>query len=122
MSTPFHPLVRDLLKRCVILKHEHYDPQYFMQAVRREFASNRDLTNERDIMKAVAYGRWMLREEQGRIRFKQYRMLQQRYNPDFSHHPQSQFPSNQQQFNPSNRTGKIYDEALEMRKLERGEE
>jgi len=130
-----HPLVRDLMKRCILLKRDHYDPQYFMTAVRREFANNASLSSERDIMKAVAYGRWMIREEQGRVRFKQYRMLQQRYNPDFTHHPHSQFPPNQGQFHPTNQPtqqqqqfghnnpfGKRYDEATEIRKLERGEE
>jgi hypothetical protein len=82
-------------------------------------------------MKAVAYGRWMVREEQGRVRFKQYRMLQQRYNPEFDHHPHSQFPSNQEQFHQStqkqqfgnnNPFGKQYNEAVELKKLERGEE
>lgn len=129
-----HPLVRDLMKRCVLLKNDHYDPQYFLAATRREFANNASLSSDRDIMKAVAYGRWMVREEQGRVRLKQYRMLQQRYNPEFSHHPQSQFPTNQAQFDPkaptsegkqfglNNPFGKKYDEAAEMRKLELGEE
>jgi hypothetical protein len=136
MATPsatraVHPLVRDLMKRCIVLKHDHYDPQHYMNAVRREFGLNKDLSSDRDIMKAVAYGRWMVREEQGRVRFKQYRMLQQRYNPEFDHHPHSQFPNNQEQFHQSaqkqqfgnnNPFGKQYNEAVELKKLERGEE
>ena len=50
-----------------------------MTAARRELEVNKDITDEREIRKKVAYGRWMLREEEGRVRFKAYRELRKRY-------------------------------------------
>lgn len=87
-----------------------------LKAARRELAKNAHLTQESDIKRAVAYGRWMIREEQGRVRFKTYRLMQQRYNPRFQ-------PNNQQTTTQATQTHtNTFNEQLEILKLERGEE
>jgi hypothetical protein len=104
-----HTLVRDLLQRIVLLKHAHYDADYLMRVARRELQKNAGLTDEASIRKAVAYGRWMVREEQGRVRFKMYREMQKRYGKS---DPSNKGQSDQPQ---------VFNEAAELRRMDRGE-
>ena len=43
---------------------------------------NRHLTDDVDIKRAVARGRWMVRELIGVIQLKKYRTLKKRYSPE----------------------------------------
>lgn len=117
-----HPLVKDLMQRVVLLSKEHHDKDYLYRAARQEFQKNAHLTEEKDILKAVAYGRYLVRQEQAFVRFKTYRTLQKRYNPEF------QSTSYQQQAAASSQNGagtggfvrEQYNEANELNKVIKG--
>jgi len=62
-----------------LFTRDHYDPDYLRAAARRELAKHAHLTDDAAVRAAVVEGRWHLREEQGRARFKRYRHLRERY-------------------------------------------
>ena len=76
-----HPLVRDLYKRILTVA-----PDYptgiddVREKAKAYFHKNKNLTEERDILKAVGSGRWYLENEIiGVIKLKKYRQLKKRY-------------------------------------------
>jgi hypothetical protein len=75
-----HPLVRDLYKRFLIVGKDYPGG---LEVVRRRakiaFFEKSDLTKEVDIKKAVARGRYMVRELIGITQLKKYRMVKTRY-------------------------------------------
>lgn len=76
-----HPLVRDLYKRLVLVGKDYPGGwEVVRRKAKEQFAENKHLTEEADIRKAVASGRWYIRNELvGVIKLKKYRQMAQRY-------------------------------------------
>ena len=73
-------IVRELYKR-ILTAGVHY-PQglnYIRERAKTEFFKNKDLTTELDIKKAVAYGRYQVREIEALSKFHKYRTIRKRY-------------------------------------------
>lgn len=76
-----HPLVRDLYKRVL---HVGQDYPGGIEVVKRKakeyFRNNAHLTDEIEIRRAVARGRWYVRSElAGVVKLKKYREMAKRY-------------------------------------------
>jgi hypothetical protein len=74
-----HPLVRDLYKRLIRVGKDY--PQgisLFREKIKCKFNNNPNLS-ETDILKGVAYGRWMVREVNAINRLHKYRTLDKQY-------------------------------------------
>mmetsp|Transcript_1765 Transcript_1765/g.2344 ORF Transcript_1765/g.2344 Transcript_1765/m.2344 type:complete len:101 (-) Transcript_1765:1076-1378(-) len=75
-----HPLVRDLYKRVVFVGREY---PLGLPWVRRKakdwFRQNKELTDEVEIRRAVAKGRFWVREMRAIIQLKKYRTMNKRY-------------------------------------------
>ena len=77
------PRVRDLYKR--ILHAGRGYPQglaYVRERAKKDFFKNQSLTNEVDILKAIAYGRYMVREMIAITAFHKYRTMKKRYKQE----------------------------------------
>jgi len=82
-----HPKVRDLYKRFMIAGQLYPKGSESLRVkVKEGFMKNRDLTDEFDIKKAVASGRWWVREVQAITSFSKYRSMKSRYDTDKSSH------------------------------------
>ena len=81
----YHPdamqgIVRDLYKRLLFAGRDYPKGLDFVRSKAKEaFFKNKDLTKEVDIKKAVAYGRYMVKELEGAKTLKKYRTMKQRY-------------------------------------------
>eukprot|EP00804_Cyclotella_cryptica_P024157 CCRYP_015593-RA/>CCRYP_015593-RA protein AED:0.02 eAED:0.02 QI:96/1/1/1/1/1/3/3161/113 len=89
-----HPLVRDLYKRAIIVGRDYPHPEG-LEYVRRKWkealrnsencpllkgtSSEIASENERIIRKAVARGRYVVREMEATIQLKKYRTMRRRY-------------------------------------------
>lgn len=76
-----HPKVRDLYKRILFAGRTYPHPQgleFVKQKAKKEFEKRKDLNNEQDILKAVAYGRYMVREMVAVSQLHKYRTLKDR--------------------------------------------
>ncbi len=76
-----HPKVRDLYKRILFVGRTYPHPQgleFVKQKAKKEFGLRKDLVNEQDILKAVAYGRYMVREMIAVSQLHKYRTLRER--------------------------------------------
>lgn len=72
--------VRDLYKRLLFAGREY--PKglpYVRHKAKEAFFANKDLESQRDINKAIAYGRWMASEVEGVSQLKKYRAIKDRY-------------------------------------------
>jgi hypothetical protein len=75
-----HPLVRDLYKRFITVGKDYPGGVDLIRRKAKEaFRKNATLTDEVEIRRAVARGRWMVRELQGVIKLKKYREMKKRY-------------------------------------------
>lgn len=75
-----HPLVRDLYKRFMLVGREYPGgPDVVRRKAKEGFRQNAQLTDEVEVKRAVARGRWMVRELQGIIKLKKYREMKKRY-------------------------------------------
>jgi hypothetical protein len=75
-----HPLVRNLYKRFVIIGRDYpVASPYVKDKAKLAFQKNSHLSDEVDIKRAVARGRWMCRELVGVIQLKKYRAMRHRY-------------------------------------------
>lgn len=75
-----HPLVRDLYKRFIRLGHDYpLGVDFIRRKVKAAFHQNAHLKTEIEIKRAVARGRYMVRELVGVIKLKKYRTLKKRY-------------------------------------------
>mmetsp|Transcript_26663 Transcript_26663/g.77591 ORF Transcript_26663/g.77591 Transcript_26663/m.77591 type:complete len:98 (+) Transcript_26663:127-420(+) len=75
-----HPLVRDLFKRFIIVGREYPIPPPFVRdKAAKAFEANAHLTDFVEVKRAVARGRWMVRELIGVIQLKKYRTMRKRY-------------------------------------------
>jgi hypothetical protein len=75
-----HPLVRNLYKRLLVTGRE-YPPglDFVRDKAKRDFRARAHLTDEVEIRRAVAFGRYLDREMKAVIGLKKYRTLRARY-------------------------------------------
>lgn len=75
-----HPLVRDLYKRIMRVARDYPAGESFVrEKAKAKFAQNAHLVDEVEIKRAVAYGRYMVREMIGVIKLRKYREMKRRY-------------------------------------------
>eukprot|EP00286_Rhodomonas_abbreviata_P016618 CAMPEP_0181340290 /NCGR_PEP_ID=MMETSP1101-20121128/29757_1 /TAXON_ID=46948 /ORGANISM="Rhodomonas abbreviata, Strain Caron Lab Isolate" /LENGTH=78 /DNA_ID=CAMNT_0023451409 /DNA_START=218 /DNA_END=454 /DNA_ORIENTATION=- len=76
-----HPLVRDLYKRIIIVGKDYpAGLEHVRRKAKEAFMKNKDLTDEVEIKRAVARGRWYVRNElTAVIQLKKYRTIKDRY-------------------------------------------
>ncbi|GBG26858.1 Electron transfer flavoprotein regulatory factor 1 [Hondaea fermentalgiana] len=75
-----HPLVRDLYKRLLTVGKEYPQGLDWVKSKAKPWImQNAALTDEVDIKKKVAEGRFWVREMQSVIKLKKYRTLKKRY-------------------------------------------
>ncbi|KAG8467654.1 hypothetical protein KFE25_006706 [Diacronema lutheri] len=76
-----HPLVRDLYKRFLLVGKDYPGGLALVRRKAKEALRNQaHLQDELEIKRAVARGRWMVRELQGIIKLKKYREMKKRYS------------------------------------------
>ena len=76
-----NPRVRNLYKRVLVVGREWPGGlDYVRKKAKEEFRKNAHLTEESDIKRAVARGRWYVRNEMaGMIMLAKYRAMKRRY-------------------------------------------
>ena len=78
-----NPLVWNLYKRVVYVGKHYPHPEgwpWLRRKAKEKFHQNRDLTDEKDIKRAIARGRWYIENELiGVIKLKKYRTMKHRY-------------------------------------------
>lgn len=75
-----NPLVRDLYKRFLLAGRDYPKGLSFVRVrVKEEFFKECDLKNEIEIKKAIAKGRWWVRELNAVTKFHKYRRMRERY-------------------------------------------
>jgi hypothetical protein len=74
-----HPLVRDLYKRALVVGVNYPQGMDYVRTTWKKALRNSHPTTERDLRKAVAKGRFYVREMQALIQLKKYRAMDQRY-------------------------------------------
>jgi hypothetical protein len=76
-----HPLVRDLYRRVITVGQVYPGGlELVRRRAKEEFFKNKDLTSEEDILRAVARGRWYIKNELVAVtQVKKYRAMRQRY-------------------------------------------
>ena len=76
-----HPLVRNLYRRALVLGKDYpLEMEEYRRRAKRMFLKNAALEDEIEIRRAVARGRWYLRNEiAGVIKLRKYRTLKSRY-------------------------------------------
>jgi len=79
-----NPQVRDLYKRFMLAGRDYPKGLEFVRRKAKEgFGEQSDLQDEVDIKKAVAKGRWWVRELNAVTKFAKYRRMRERYEvPD----------------------------------------
>lgn len=83
-----HPLVRDLYRRVLLVGPQYPHPEgldFVRRKAKAMFRENAELTDEIDIKRCVARGRWYVREEvQGVIKLRKF--VRARYARFPTHH------------------------------------
>jgi len=76
-----HPLVRDLYKRAILVGQNYPQGIEYVRAKWKLALRNHSepITTEQDLHKAVAKGRYYIREMEGIIQLKKYRTMKERY-------------------------------------------
>ena len=78
-AAQIHPLVRDLYKRLIRAGKDYPEGiSHFREKVKEKFRRN-DYLTEFEMLKAVAYGRYMTREVLAINKLHKYRTLNKRY-------------------------------------------
>mmetsp|Transcript_46082 Transcript_46082/g.90844 ORF Transcript_46082/g.90844 Transcript_46082/m.90844 type:complete len:119 (+) Transcript_46082:74-430(+) len=82
------PRVRDLYKRFILVGRDYpLGLPYVRDKVKQAFFANQRVTDDFEVKKCVAKGRWMVREMQAVMAMKKYRTLRKRYDPfEAQHH------------------------------------
>ncbi len=76
-----HPKVRDLYKRFLLVGRDYpAGLQEVKKRVKTEFFANRDLSEELDIFRAVAKGRYFVREIMAVNQLHKYRTIKKNYD------------------------------------------
>ena len=77
------PVVRNLYKRILLVGREYpLGLPWVKKKAKAWFLQNQELTETVDINRAVATGRYMVKEMIGVIQLKKYRAMKQRYYDD----------------------------------------
>ncbi len=77
---PLRSLVTDLYKRFLLVGRDYpLGLPHVREKVKAAFQANAGLTSEEDIARAVAKGRWWVKELVGVVQLKKYRTLRARY-------------------------------------------
>lgn len=75
-----HPLVRDCYKRLIFAGREYPGGlDAVRERIRDGFRKNAEATSERELKRAVAYGRFMAKEMHAVHAIKKYRVMKERY-------------------------------------------
>lgn len=75
-----NPKVRDLYKRFILVGSYHPEGiGYVRNRVKEAFFRNKDLVNEVEIKKAIAFGRYWVRELNAINALHKYRSLKKKY-------------------------------------------
>lgn len=78
-----HPLVRDLYKRAILVGVDYPRGMEYVRATWKNALRNQlppaGVWNEPDLRKAIAKGRYWIREMEGVIQLKKYRVMKERY-------------------------------------------
>ena len=78
-----HPLVRNLYKRFIVAGRYYPDGLNSIKSkIKADFFKNRHLTSELEIKKAVANGRYWVREIIAISKLKKYRAMKRRYDKE----------------------------------------
>ena len=77
------PRVRDLYKRILVVGRDYpAGLEHVRERAKAEFGKRAGLTDDVDIKRAIAYGRYMVKEMIGVVQLKKYRTMKKRYVPD----------------------------------------
>ena len=77
------PRVRDLYKRILVVGRDYpAGLDHVRERAKAEFGKRAGLTDDVDIKRAIAYGRYMVKEMIGVVQLKKYRTMKKRYVPD----------------------------------------
>lgn len=77
-----HPLVRDLYKRFLFVGKDYpLGLNWVREKAKVGIFEHREITDEVEIRRKVARGRFMVRELKAVIKFKKYRTMKKRYDP-----------------------------------------
>ena len=77
------PRVRDLYKRILVVGRDYpAGLDHVRERAKAEFGKRAGLTDDVDIKRAIAYGRYMVKEMIGVVQLKKYRTIKKRYVPD----------------------------------------
>ena len=80
VSKPARSLVRDLYRRFLVVGRDYPRGLPFVRdRAKAAILRNAALTNEDDVMRAIAKGRWWVKELIGVIQLKKYRTLRRAY-------------------------------------------
>lgn len=76
-----HPLVRDLFKRIILVSRTYPGgSEYVLREARRHINAHKLVTEEIDIKRAVASGRYWVRELAAVDKIKKFREMSKRYD------------------------------------------
>ena len=77
------PRVRDLYKRILVVGRDYpAGLEHVRERAKAEFGKRAALTDDVEIKRAIAYGRYMVKEMIGVVQLKKYRTMKKRYVPD----------------------------------------
>ena len=77
------PRVRDLYKRILVVGRDYpAGLDHVRERAKAEFGKRAALTDDVEIKRAIAYGRYMVKEMIGVVQLKKYRTMKKRYVPD----------------------------------------
>ena len=75
--------VRDLYKRILVVGRDYpAGLEHVRERAKAEFGKRAALTDDVQIKRAIAYGRYMVKEMIGVVQLKKYRTMKKRYVPD----------------------------------------
>ena len=82
-SRRMDPRVRDLYKRILVVGRDYpAGLDHVRERAKAEFGKRAALTDDVEIKRAIAYGRYMVKEMIGVVQLKKYRTMKKRYVPD----------------------------------------
>jgi len=76
-----HPLVRDLYRRFLLVSRDYPLPRAECERrIKRGFMERANITNEEELLRAIHYGRYRVKEMIAVIQLRKYRQLRQKYS------------------------------------------
>lgn len=87
LAKPARALVRDLYRRFLLVGKDYPRGLPFVrERAKAAILQNASLTNEDEVMRAIAKGRWWVKEMIGVIQLKKYRTLRRTYGDAVAGH------------------------------------